>query len=332
MNRFNLFLLSKYRTQLMGVAALMIILCHAPQYGVEVAGIPRKLLVFLNLGVDIFLFLSGMGCCFSLMNPHRYFSWLKKRFLRIIIPYTIIMLILRIASLCVENVSWSEWLLYFSTLRFWTHHDGMWYVALLVLLYPLAPPLFWGLEHSKSRILVTIILIILVLFLTHIPVNDTGDVMNSIITNLQGAFKRAVSFIIGMYLAKYIRKGINVNALYVIGASALGCIFFHFTMKDVFYSWLYVLPILIVLSVVWKRVSEQSAINVFFIWLGGASLESYLANIGIKKLMPLYLREWIDSPIFIGHYLDYSIVIISGFILTYLAHRLSKEITSTIAQ
>lgn len=332
MNRFNLLLLSKYRTQLMGVAALMIILCHAPQYGVEVAGIPRKLLVFLNIGVDIFLFLSGMGCCFSLMKPQGYFPWLKKRFIRIVIPYTIIMLTLRIASLCVEDVSWSEWLLYFSTLRFWTHHDGMWYVALLVLLYPLTPLLFWGLEHSKSRVLVTITLIVSVLFLTHIPVNDIGDVTNSVITNLQGAFKRAVSFITGMYLAKYIKEGITVNTIYIIGASALGCILFHFLMKDVFYSWLYVLPILIVVCVFFERITEQSIINVFFIWLGTASLESYLSNIGIKKLMPLYLSKWSDSPMFVGHYLDYSIVIFSGFLLTYVAHRLSKGVTAKITQ
>lgn len=324
----NLFLLSKYKSQLMGVAALLIILCHAPQYGVDISGIPRKLLVFGNIGVDIFLFLSGMGCWFSLTKSHRYFPWLKRRFLRILIPYTIVLLIIRLLSLFVNHIPWGEWLQYFSTVRFWTHHDGMWYVALLVLLYPLAPLLFWGLEHSKNRILTTIILITLLLFITHIPVQDTGELMNSIIINLQGAFKRAVSFILGMYLAPYIKKDFTINAIFVIGASALGCVLFHFLMKEVFYSWLYVLPILIVLCMLFEKLPLQSKTNIFFLWLGAASLESYLTNVGIKALMPLFLSRWVNNPIFSGHYLDYTFVIIVGLCLTYITHRISKTVSA----
>lgn len=327
---FNLFLLSKYRTQLMGVAALMIILCHAPQYGVDVTGLTRKLLVFLNIGVDVFLFLSGMGCCFSLMKPNSYFPWLKRRFVRIIIPYTIVLLILRFLGLCVDHVSWGEWLMYFSTIRFWTHHDGMWYVALLVLLYPITPLLYWVLKHSSRRATTTILLIVVLLLITNIPVNHTGDQTSYIIINLQGAFKRVVSFILGLYLAPYIKQGIRVNTLYVIGASALGCILFHFLAKDVFYAWLYILPILIPLCIIFEKTPEKSKLNIFFIWLGVASLESYLTNIGIKALMPLYLKTWIDNPIFYGHYLDYLFVIIVGLALTYFLNNISKTILAKI--
>lgn len=231
---FDLFLLSKYRTQLMGVAAMMIILCHAPQYGVEVSGAPRKLLVFLNIGVDIFLFLSGMGCYFSLMKSNGYFPWLKRRFIRITIPYTIVLFMLRFIDLCFDNVSWLEWLLYFSTIRFWTHHDGMWYVALLVLLYPLTPLIYRAFELSEKRAITAFTFILLILIFTHIPVNKTSDLTSSIIINLQGAFKRVVSFILGLYLAPYIKQGFLINTIYVIGVSALGCIFFISLQKMCF--------------------------------------------------------------------------------------------------
>ena len=62
---FNLGLLSKYRTTLMGIAAIFIILCHIPQYGVEVHHTLRSILIYGNIGVDIFLFLSGLGCYYS---------------------------------------------------------------------------------------------------------------------------------------------------------------------------------------------------------------------------------------------------------------------------
>lgn len=328
---FNLFLLSKYRTQLMGVAALMIILCHAPQYGVDVHGILRKLLVFLNIGVDIFLFLSGMGCCFSLMKPHRYFPWLKKRFIRLLIPYTIILLMLRVIGFGIVNISWSEWLLYFSTLRFWTHHDGMWYIALLVLLYPLAPFFFKIFEHSKNRALSAIILLVLILLITHIQIKTPSDLTNSILINLQWAFKRIVSFILGMYLAPYIKRGLRVNIFYIMGASAFGCVLFHFLMRDVFYSWLYVLPVLLLFCLFFDRLSEKSVSDIFFLWLGSASLESYLTNIGIKALMPLYLDKYLYLPLFAGHYLDYSFVIILGLCLTYITNKLSNKVISKTA-
>ncbi len=316
----------------MGVAALMIILCHAPAYGVDIQGIPRKLLVFGNIGVDVFLFLSGMGCWFSLTKSPGYFTWLKRRFFRIFIPYTIILLILRIFSLWVNHVPWGEWLLYFSTVRFWTHHVGMWYVALLVLLYPLAPLLYRTLNLSRNRMVITISLIALILITTYIPVEKTGDLTNSVILNLQGAFKRTVSFVIGMYIAPYAKQGYKANVLYIIGASALGCILFHLLMKEVFYAWLYVLPILNILCLLFEKLPQESKINIFFIWLGAASLESYLTNVGINALMPLYLSSWIDYPIFSGHHLDYAFVIISGLCLTCITHCISQKISAKIAR
>ena len=331
MCRIDLFLLSKYRTQLMGVAALFIILCHAPQYGVDIQGVPRKLLVLGNVGVDIFLFLSGMGCWFSLTKSQVYFSWLKRRFLRIFIPYTIVLLILRILSLGVDHVRWGEWLLYFSTLRFWTHHDGMWYVALLVLLYPLAPLLYRALNLSKNRAAIAIILIALILIITHIPVEKTGDLTNSIILNLQGAFKRTVCFIIGMYIAPYVKQGYKANALYILAIAALGCVLFHLLMKEVFYAWLYVLPILFAFCYILERISEKSIANIFLLWIGAASLESYLTNVGIRVIMPLYLSSWINNHIFSGHYLDYIFVIISGFGMTLITHSISQKVSTKIA-
>jgi len=314
----------------MGVAALLIILCHAPQYGVDIQGVSRKLLVFGNIGVDVFLFLSGMGCWFSLTKSPNYFPWLKRRFLRIFIPYTIVLLILRILSLWVDHTSWGEWLLYFSTVRFWTHHVGMWYVALLVFLYPLAPLLYRTFELSRSRTVIAISLVALILIITHIPVEKTGDLANSIILNLQGTFKRTVSFVMGMYIAPYVKQGIKANALYIIVASAVGCVLFHLLMKEVFYSWLYVLPLLIVLCYILERLPEKSIANVFLLWIGAASLESYLTNVGIRALMPLYISPWSGNPLFGGHYLDYALVIVLGLIMSYLTHVMSNLVTNKI--
>ena len=58
--------ISRYRTQLMGLATLMIIACHAPASGVLMPPVFAKVLSYGNFGVDIFLFLSGLGLFYSL--------------------------------------------------------------------------------------------------------------------------------------------------------------------------------------------------------------------------------------------------------------------------
>lgn len=58
--------ISRYRTQLMGMASLMIIACHAPASGVLMPPVLANVLSYGNFGVDIFLLLSGLGLYYSL--------------------------------------------------------------------------------------------------------------------------------------------------------------------------------------------------------------------------------------------------------------------------
>ena len=64
--------LSCYHTELMGLSAVMILVCHAYAY-VELPGVVRYVLSLCNMGVALFLFLIGMGICYSLRKS----SWVK---------------------------------------------------------------------------------------------------------------------------------------------------------------------------------------------------------------------------------------------------------------
>lgn len=63
---FELEELSNKRTHLMGIATLMIIICHASASHVHMPHWLSKLMDLGNYGVDIFLFLSGLGLFYSL--------------------------------------------------------------------------------------------------------------------------------------------------------------------------------------------------------------------------------------------------------------------------
>lgn len=65
----NLGDLSRYRTELMGLSALLILICHSTAY-IDMPSIVVYALSVANIGVDLFLFLSGMGMWYSLQKLH----------------------------------------------------------------------------------------------------------------------------------------------------------------------------------------------------------------------------------------------------------------------
>lgn len=62
--------LSRFRTQIMGAATIGVILCHAVLWDNELPLLIAKVLSLGNLGVDIFLLVSGMGIFYSLKKNY----------------------------------------------------------------------------------------------------------------------------------------------------------------------------------------------------------------------------------------------------------------------
>lgn len=82
--------LSKYRTQYMGLAIIILMFCHST---VSIpTGLNNVLLgvrALCQCGVDIFMLLSGLGCYYSFSNTPKTSAFWKKRFIKILIPYII---------------------------------------------------------------------------------------------------------------------------------------------------------------------------------------------------------------------------------------------------
>lgn len=93
---FNLSKISLLRSKLMGVGTLLIIICHAYGNNVKMPSILSKIVNNGQIGVDIFLLLSGIGIAYSLSNTNIFDSgkslkeWYIKRVLRIYKPFTIL--------------------------------------------------------------------------------------------------------------------------------------------------------------------------------------------------------------------------------------------------
>lgn len=87
-------LISKYRAVLMGLAIILIMFCHmdiAQEHnGVSATSLAKALHLF-TVGVDIFLFLSGVGLYYSYTKGKQpYVKFEKKRLIRILPYYAVI--------------------------------------------------------------------------------------------------------------------------------------------------------------------------------------------------------------------------------------------------
>ena len=68
MSAFSVSDISQYRTHLMGVATLLVLFGHSAGNGVVMPGWMESLCGLASVGVDIFLFVSGLGLWYSLRS------------------------------------------------------------------------------------------------------------------------------------------------------------------------------------------------------------------------------------------------------------------------
>lgn len=164
-NKFTWQLLSKYRSQMYGIAAIMIVIFHSyfivpypyvlPFIKIDLSAITNH----FDSGVDIFLLLSGMSLFFSIKKDFKYSSYVKARIIRIFIPYLILSfpyytLVDLICNKRILNyfldisgislfVTYSEsgWIFFAKT---------KWYVTFILIFYLLYPFIFRFLFNGKK--------------------------------------------------------------------------------------------------------------------------------------------------------------------------------------
>ena len=139
-------LLSRFRSEIMGFAALMILLFHFGACLYDSLRIPvvTAVLSHGNIGVDMFLFLSGIGLYCSMSRDSRPLPFYRRRISRVLLPTLAVSLPYWLATdFLFKKTGAGMFLLDWTTLSFWTHGNRtVWYVSLLLMLYLLYPVIF----------------------------------------------------------------------------------------------------------------------------------------------------------------------------------------------
>lgn len=281
--------ISKYRTELMGIATLWILLYH------YVTIMNVDILHYISfegyLGVDMFLFLSGFGLTIG-YKKHSLKNFYKRRFLRIYIVYFAYLF----AFFWIDHNYNLYAIIYLikklSGLGFFFENIGFpmppWYIPTIAVLYLLFPLWMWwnrniNINKTRQLHLNTLIIIIIGILLTSIIILGRKGPM------LLLATARIPIFILGSMFGFYFlwQKAISHNMLKQIIVFSL---FFYFItlllidFKDVPYLWrngllwfpftFATLGILFIIAFVLEKI--PSIFNIFFHYVGQLSLEIYI--------------------------------------------------------
>lgn len=207
--RFSASWISEYRTELMGIASIGVILCHACQH----CDLPSPLFKLLSLGnecVDIFLFLGGVGIYFSLAKRNKtgesLLSWYKKRVSRVVLPYLVAAIPFYIWFCAYNNYGIARFFYHVSGLSFWGEHEGMWYVDLIVPLYFATPVIASMIDKTRRRGVVTAGFIT---FCFAFSILQFGTILGNssfvgVLSNIQMVIKRVPSYILGYYFGNLV--------------------------------------------------------------------------------------------------------------------------------
>lgn len=315
--------ISRHRAELMGFAIIIVMLFHVD--------LPRHATLFGlrrmgNLGVDIFLFLSGIGLWYSWSKQQDWKRFYLHRALRIYPAWLIIA-----GYFYVSRFHGGDIMAYIDLIGdiavnwdFWLHDElTFWYVPATMMLYIFAPPYMDMIRrHDVFRWLVTIPLMWCIIMQYVAPVHDA-------VGHIEIFWSRVPIFFLGINIAESIRQKQRIDGtawwmiLIVFAISLSACIWLeqnihgHFPLytERMLYIPLSITTIIIV-SEVFSH--THAYVNKFFAFIGGISLEIYLIHQEyiLKPLMQYHLGYW---PTF---FITFTLSIPAAWIVSKICNRI----------
>ncbi len=295
--------ISRYRSELMGMAMLFVVLFHV--------GLPREDLFFGlrrmgNIGVDMFLFLSGIGLWFSWTKNPDTRSFYLHRMVRIYPTWLVIALLFYVPDyLCPDlvmhhghstniidligdvSINWDFWL-----------HDELtfWYIPATMMLY-LVTPAYMQLiiKHPLYRWSPVVMVMWCILVALVTPINH-------LVGHLEIFWSRVPIYFIGINIGAAVKRkdtmdGASIWMIIIIFVMALASSIFLEQVKHgqfpLFLERMLYIPLTITTILLLNRVFRCTPVwfNKTCAWVGGLSLETYLLH---HQFVLIYVErlEW----------------------------------------
>lgn len=161
-SKFGLELISKYRGAIMGISALWILFFHLWQKQFTESGKLNDIETYVQrigfCGVDIFLFLSGIGLVFAI-GKSNLLSFYYRRLKRVFLPFFIVGLIRFITEKWSPDIFWKNVL----CINFYKSnmYSFLWFVPAIITLYLLFPLYYKLFSKSSNKLVFTAAMFVL---------------------------------------------------------------------------------------------------------------------------------------------------------------------------
>lgn len=330
---------STYRTQLYGISALWVMLFHCNNVNVHFSGelLPLRIVeAFLNhgnMGVDIFLFLSGMSLHFAYGKYEgRLTEFQKHRFLRLYVPVAVVYLPHWIWWAATKGgfARWMRLPLKLSGMELWLRGEQeIWFVGLIALCYLMYPYLHGLLTGTPARrnrhlaVLLSVTVLLTVSMMITVP---------DYYAMVEVAVARVPMFLLGCWAGPLVKKGVALPRWTVPAAWTA---VLYWMCRYVFapvslplladrYEYIFSSFAVMVVSIHLVRLLNIPPVQKPLHFFGTHSLELYLAHlmlIATYRETPWY-RE--DDPI------RYLILMVCATVVAWLAGKIGGHILKRI--
>lgn len=273
--KFRLEAISEYRSEIYGISIFWIMLFHlnesryyTPWKNNPVFHYILNVIKLGNMGVDIFLFLSGICLYFSFTKNPDVLCFLKKRLSRIMYPLFLTSGIWWLCYLVKGRITIWGLTNRLSLVQFWISDDSqVWFASLILILYLLYPYIYFFLfeKTSDKNILVrTLLLLAFSIIVTVGIYREAPEVYESV----SRALPRLAVFITGCYAGKYVYEKRHIRVWVPI---ATVCLF------------------IIALAGSWKMGLRGTLVFRYVYWIGGVAFAFSLA------ILFGYMPKWFNK-------------------------------------
>lgn len=289
-------LLSRQRTILMGLAMLSILFFHYTEdcyvNDVHFTGFIRVYKTYIgSAGVDLFLFLSGLGLYYAMKKNSDVIRFYKRRLVRICIPYLLVSVPMWLMyDILLNKKGLMDVVLDLTFVSFFTAGvRTYWYIGAILACYMVYPAIFALLERCRTRVgqwIVCLFLCIAVtLFAIYLSSTDA-----ELFKRVELALLRLAPFLIGCFYGRASyekRHGYWLWGVIAVVSIALVTqvpdvgtpIFDRYVLGAAFTS------VCACAAILLDRLNKDNGIVRVVSWFGTHSLEIYLCHVTVRRFL-----------------------------------------------